>query len=424
MEPSTIETIKLNSKWHPLFNSPDRYYVLTGGRGSGKSFAISYFALALISTESNHRVAVYRVTMTSAAVSIMQDMKDMVKMFPNKDELEVKQNQITNTRTGSYIFFKGAKASDLTHTAALKGLSNCTTFILDEGEELTRQQDWDKINDTFRLKHPQVRMIISLNPATKEHWIYNHFFTNNGWSEGQNGSHNNVTYIHTSYLDNLDNLGEDKILEWERAKEDRPDYYNHVILGGWRDRAEGVILTRWEKGEYPKRWELPNIPVQGFDFGFDHPSALVETCIDDLNKKIYVKLLYYKSHATEDDWLSAIKRNNPNNYVVVCDSAAPQHIKGMKLKGRGLKLASADKGPDSVLRGLDILNSYTLIIDPGSVELIRELNNYTWKTDTTGNTVEKPNKHMDDAIDAMRYAVFYQKQQRHTRVTNSRKPYY
>jgi phage terminase large subunit len=38
-----MNKLNLNKKYQALFNSDSRYYVITGGRGSGKSFATNTF---------------------------------------------------------------------------------------------------------------------------------------------------------------------------------------------------------------------------------------------------------------------------------------------------------------------------------------------------------------------------------------------
>ena len=156
--------VTLNEKWNSLFTSRDNYFVLTGGRGSGKSFSLSFFALSLIGSSPGHRVAVYRATMVASRDSIMQDMKDLVPKFPNAEEYEVMDTKIVNTRTGSEIFFKGIQTSRKDYTAAVKGLSNCTTFILDEAEEMNDEDLWDKIDDTFRTITHQLRLNSFIEP--------------------------------------------------------------------------------------------------------------------------------------------------------------------------------------------------------------------------------------------------------------------
>ena len=64
----------------------------------------------------------------------------------------------------------------------------------------------------------------------------------------------------------------------------------------------------------------------------------------------------------------------------------------------------AVKGQGSITHGISILQDYDLIVDPESLELIKELNNYCW-LERKSNTPADNHNH---AIDAIRYAVTYQ----------------
>ena len=62
--------LNLNEKYNPLFQSDARYFIITGGRGSGKSFAVTVF-LTLLTMSRNIRVLFTRYTMVSAHLSII-----------------------------------------------------------------------------------------------------------------------------------------------------------------------------------------------------------------------------------------------------------------------------------------------------------------------------------------------------------------
>ena len=55
--------IQLSPKYIPVFKEKSRYYVVTGGRGSGKSFGINVFLLNL-TYEKGHKVLFTRYTLT------------------------------------------------------------------------------------------------------------------------------------------------------------------------------------------------------------------------------------------------------------------------------------------------------------------------------------------------------------------------
>ena len=68
----------LNSKYKPLFDDKTRYYILTGGRASGKSYAINYLALFL-TFEKGQNVLFTRYTMTSTKTSIIPDFRKSIE---------------------------------------------------------------------------------------------------------------------------------------------------------------------------------------------------------------------------------------------------------------------------------------------------------------------------------------------------------
>jgi phage terminase large subunit len=386
---------KHKKNWNKLGNQT-RYFVITGGRGSGKSFEVGRFT-SLLSFEVGHRILFTRQTMTSAHLSIIPEFKEKIELLNLNGNFEIRKSEILNTQSGSEIIFRGIKTSSGDQTANLKSLQGVTTWIVDEAEELTDENTFDKINLSVRKKGVQNRIILILNPSTKESWIYKKFFEEKGVSEGFNGIKDDVTYIHTTYLDNIDNLDNSFINEVERIKQNNPTKYKHQILGGWLDKAEGVIFTNWSIGKF----ENVGTSVFGQDFGFSNdPTTLVETSIDKANKKIYCKLHYYKTHLTTSDILQ-LNTNYANRNLIVADSAEPRLIAELQTK---LNIVGAVKGPDSVIYGISLLQDYELIIDPESIEMIKELNNYCWLERKSKTPIDMYNH----CLDALRYAVSYQ----------------
>jgi phage terminase large subunit len=162
--------------WNNLGNDT-RYFVITGGRGSGKSFEVGRFT-SLLSFESNHKVLFTRQTMTSAHLSIIPEFQQKIELLELEPLFDVNRGEIRNKKSGSLIMFKGLKTSSGDQTANLKSLQGVTTWVLDEAEELIDESTFDKINLSIRQKGVQNRIILILNPATKEHWIYKRFFEN------------------------------------------------------------------------------------------------------------------------------------------------------------------------------------------------------------------------------------------------------
>jgi len=387
--------IKINEKYLVLDND-SRYYICTGGRGSGKSFSIGLL-LCLLTVEPNHVILFTRYTLRSAGISIIPEFLEKIELLGWQDRFHITKDEIINKQSGSRILFRGIKTSSGDQTANLKSLQGVTTWVLDEAEELTDEETFDKIDLSVRAKGIQNRVILIMNPSTKEHWIYNRFFEVRGIQEGSNVTKGDTTYIHTTYLDNLDNLSESYINQIENIRTRRPEKFKHQILGGWLDKAEGVIFSNWTIGKF----EQAAPSVYGQDFGFSaDPTTLVETSIDKANKKIYIKLHYYKQALTTSQ-IAELNKRFAGSSLIVADSAEPRLISELSVSNN---IVPTIKGQGSVTYGIALLQDFDLIIDEGSTDLIKELNNYCWLEKKSSTPVDKYNH----AIDALRYAVSYQ----------------
>jgi phage terminase large subunit len=380
--------IKLNSKYEPLFLNDTRFFLITGGRGSAKSFGVGTF-INLLSFEQGHTILFTRQTMTSAHLSIIPEFQEKIDLMELNNFFAVTKTEIINKKSGSKIIFKGIKTSSGDQTANLKSLQGVTTWILDEAEELTDEITFDKINLSIRQKGKQNRVILILNPATKEHWIYKRFFEDAGVQEGFNGIKDDVTYIHTNYLDNLEHLDKSFINEVERVKKNNPLKYQHTILGGWLNRAEGIIYTNWQLGEFIDT----GFNFFGQDYGFSiDPTTLVKCSIDKTNKIIYVKEFLYQSGLTTSQ-IADINLTYCGKTLIIADSAEPRLISELKSKGCNIKGISKPKITDRIAQ----LQDYKIIVEHESKNIVKELNNYVWHDKKSETPIDNYN-HILDAI--------------------------
>ena len=382
--------------WDNLANDT-RFFVITGGRGSGKSFEVGRFA-SLLSFEPKHKILFTRQTMTSAHLSIIPEFQEKIDLLELIPFFEIKKNEITNIFSKSQIIFKGLKTSSGDQTANLKSLQGVTTWILDEAEELTDEATFDKINLSIRQRGVHNRVILILNPSTKEHWVYKRFFENNGVQEGFTGIKNNVTYIHSTYLDNIENLDESFLDEVDVIKSTNPKKYKHIILGGWLDKAEGVVFENWRLGSF----NPDNLQTSfGQDFGFSvDPTTLIEVAIDRKKKRIYLKEHLYKSKLKTSE-IAHINKSICGNKLIVADSDEPRLIS--ELQSLGCNIIGAEKGVGSIGLGIALMQDYELIVEENSINLIKELNNFIYADKKSALYVETYN-HL---IDPARYNITY-----------------
>ena len=389
-----MQKLNLNPKYQSLFQTKDRYVVITGGRGSGKSFAVTVF-LALLTYEKDNRILFTRYTMTSASMSIIPEFVEKLNLMGVIENFEVTKYEIKNKVTGSSIYFSGIKTASGDQTAKLKSISGVNTFVLDEAEELMEEDNFDKIDYSIRSKMSSNRVLLILNPTTKEHWVYQRFFQNRGIADGFNGSKSGVTYIHTTYLDNEEHLSESFVNQVKEMKARRPQKYEHQIMGGWLQKAEGVVFEDWQIGQFNR--EIP-ISCFGLDIGFARDeSVLTEVAVDKPRKIIWVKEHFYRKGLVTSNIYDLCLRYAGKRLIVV-DSSEPRLI--AELNSRGLNCTATVKKKGSIVTGIALMQDYNINLD--GENLVKEFNNYVW--DIRG---VKPRDAYNHGVDAMRYAVEY-----------------
>ena len=385
----------LNKKYHPLFESDARYFIITGGRGSGKSFAATVF-LTLLTMTKGIRILFTRFTMTSAHLSIIPEFLEKIGLLGFDEVFSINKAEVLNTSNQSDILFRGIRTSAGNQTASLKSLQGISTWVLDEAEELVDENIFDTIDLSIREKDIQNRIILILNPVTKEHWIYDRFFESKGVEGGFNGVKDNVCYIHSTYLDNKDNLSKSFLERIKTIKHTNIKKYTHKILGGWLDKAEGVVFDNWSIGEF----NPDNLQTScGMDFGFSiDPDSLTEVAIDKKHKKIYLKEHIYRNGLKSQE-LAQIVLDKVADKLIIADSAEPRLI--ADLKHLGVNIKPVKKG--TIESGITRMQDYHLVVTPESTNIAKELNNYVY--------ADKGSKLYHDSfnhsIDGIRYNIIY-----------------
>ena len=153
--------LKIDNKFLIWDKVDSRYFILTGGRGSGKSFAINTMLL-LLTQEAGHTILFTRYTLRSANISIIPEFKEKIDLLNLNHLFHITKDEIINKGSGSKILFRGIKTSSGDQTANLKSLQGITTWVMDEAEELTDETIFDKIDLSVRQKAVDNRIILIL----------------------------------------------------------------------------------------------------------------------------------------------------------------------------------------------------------------------------------------------------------------------
>ena len=278
-------------------------------------------------------------------------------------------------------------------TAKGKGLAKVTHAIIDEATELPSEEEFIKMIDTFRTKGSERKIFVVFNPTSKLHWIHKRWFIDGQPNPKWLLDHE---FIHTTYQHNIQNLDPTKVAEWERMKDIDPEYYEHHVLGMWRDAYLGRIYSNWNFSYDPP---ADAETFYGLDFGFSSdPTAVIE--VKKKDNRIWIREILYKTGLTNDEIVSVLmSRGLDERSLIIADSSEPKSIE--ELRRAGLKrIQGAVKGPGSVINGIKRVASMEVFCDPKSQNLIDEYNSYIWKVDK--DVPEDRNNHI---LDALRYAL-------------------
>jgi len=379
----------------PMFHSDKTYYLISGGRGSGKSTQAAAYFLIKLMDDDFFRGVVARYTQKSIKSSIYRDILDLAEAWGLKGYLKIEGDEILNKYNGNMILTHAMKLADGTMQAKGKGLAKVTHLLIDEATELPSEEEFIKLNDSFRTKDSERKIFILFNPTTKRHWIHQRWYQDGLPNPKWKADHE---FIHTTYHINQEHLDPKKIDEWERMKDLDMEYYNHHILGLWQDGVVGRIFTNWQIDKAPDGLDV----TYGLDFGFASDPAALVRCHKH-NGKLWLEQLVYETGLTNEDLHQRMQRLGiPRNAQIIADSAEPKSIE--ELKRKGWNIQPAYKGPDSIRIGIDKIKQFEVFIDPASDDIRKEYELYCWREGT-----DKPIDSNNHAIDAIRYALSKEK---------------
>lgn len=390
--------VEINEVYKPLYTSKKRYFFVTGGRGSLKSTTVHDF-ITRLTYEKGHGILFTRYTMTSAEKSIIPEFLTVAERNGSIKDFHITSTKITNKVTGSFIMFSGIKTSSGDQTANLKSIAGITTWVIDEGEDFKDEKVFDDIDNSVRSINAQNRVIWIQNPSTKEHFIYKRWIEDSNTQidvEGFNvsvSSLDEVEHIHTTYHIAKKFLSQSFLDKAERTKEKSTKDYYHTYIGGWLEKAEGVIYEKWIEGEFDD--SLPY--CYGLDFGYDDPNSLVKVAINRNLKKIHLEECYFKSGDGFEQLYDSLDSIVGKQDLIVGDNEAKTLI--YSLYDKGLNIVSCRNKKPKI--HIVIIQGYTLVVTKDSHNLKKALNNYAWHDSRSGT----PKHDWSDLCDAFRYGV-------------------
>ena len=240
---------KINEKHKLLYTSTKRYVYEKGGRGSGKSYAISDYALRL-TYDTNRVVLFLRYTMVAASISIVPEFESQMEQQECSHDFHISGSEITNKKTGSKIIFKGVKTSSLNQTANLKSIQGLTDVIYDEFEEHPDQESFDKLDESIRSIVASNKLVLVSNALHKQSWQHKQFFQPDGLYYSM------TDRILTTWRDNKENLSESWHQKRKLVKEKNLKKYLRDFEGEDYEDIEGAL---WNYGIIHRVSEIPKM---------------------------------------------------------------------------------------------------------------------------------------------------------------------
>jgi phage terminase large subunit len=361
-------------------------YVLEGGSRSSKTHSIIQFWIMWAQRNSGRskRVVVARLKGTWLAGTVYKDFIDILKGYGIYDrKCENKTNKIY-TLYGTEFWFVGLDDPQKIH-----GMQT-DAFWINEAVEASKDS-YDQL-----MQRCKGFAILDYNPSEEEHWIYDSICKRaKSW------------YSHSTMLDNIliPKNAKEQILSYEPTDENYTngtvDKRKWLIYGlGKRAKIEGLVFE-----DYTIVKEIPSMAVQyqGLDFGYTNDvSALEDVGIWKGENSLYLNELFYRTRMSSKDIIDELKVVN-NKKKIWSESADPRLVNEIHVAG--FNIHAVQKYQGSVKAGIDKMKSMKIHVTESSLNIIKELKNYTYQQDKNGVWLNEPIDDWNHAIDGSRYVV-------------------
>lgn len=399
--PSEIN-IQIPEKFMPFMSDWDYpEYLLIGGYGSGKSYAVAVKLILKCLSEKRKILVVRNVfdTMRDSCYSLFRDILSRMGLL--EDNLKHGGVQAVTSpmqirfSNGSLITFRGMDKPE-----KLKSLHGVSIVWIEEATEIT-YDGYKELVGRVREKEASNHFILSCNPVGKENWIYQHYFKALD-DEGKEHVRldeeklyekgtivkNKVYYLHSVPTDNPF-IPESYIRRLDEMKEYDPYLYDVARLGKFGTVGTRV-LPQFEVAEDAKEFVNAVRAIErqykfiGLDFGFETSyNALVKCAVDDKNKWLYIYDEIYLNHVTDDKFANLPEMQELKDELITADSAEPKTIS--YYRQMGYKMRPCKKFVGSRLANTRKMKRFKRIIcSPKCKNTIRELRDLTYKKDAKG----------------------------------------
>lgn len=412
--------IDVNPLYAPVFTTKCRYIHQWGGRGRGAShFATDYFLFRL-TQKKYFRGVMLRATMAQIKKSLWIALAKRIKTaidagYILEDDLKINlsEHTVTYSPTGNTIICHGFRKTTTAAAADLKGIEGATHAIVEEAEDVY-EQDFRELSSSLRTTEVKnIQIFVLFNPPGKNHWLMKTYYDlipslkYPGWYNAtQKAGTDELLSIHSTYLDNLANLNEGNVKEYQNYgnKEHHtynPDYYCRSVLGLVSEGKMGRIFVKVKRIRRDLYDELPYEEFAGLDFGFNAPTAVSKHKYH--NGKLFSRQAVYQRELEDSELAREMKKADiTRDMKVYADPAQPQSIRA--LQRMGFNILPTVKGADSIEFGYRELLNVTWYVTDDSTDFWEELEEHIWSLDADKKPTDVPEDDWNHLIDSARYA--------------------
>lgn len=366
-------------EWNKEAYYSKRYRVIAnqGSTRSGKTYSIDQLLALLIAHNEVKSISIVSPSLPHLKRGARRDFLQILEDAGiYSDEQFNKTDNVYHFPNGSYVEFFGVD-----EPGKVRGPGRDILFV-NEANLIPFP-----VYKQLALRTKEV-IFIDFNPVDEMNWVYD-----------VADAPGNLL-IHSTYLNNPF-LPKEQVQEIESLR--LADENMWQVFGlGMRGKTSELVYTHWKTvEELPMRGEL----FMGCDFGYNVPSSLV--LCEYFEGSIYAKELLYERRLTTNDLVEKfIECGVSKTIEIYCDCAEPKTIE--ELVRAGYNAREADK---DVTEGIRKVKSMPLYITNDSVNMLKEMKGYKWRTDASGKPIkdkdkDEPVKFNDHSMDALRYAVF------------------
>lgn len=361
-----------------------RIKVIRGGQGAGKTISILILLINHASSKANKEILIVSEELTKMRLTVIKDFVKVMQLAEIYQESHFLAGTLYRFKNGSFIKFIGLDKEDIG-----KGL-RCDIAYFNEVNKIdfeSYRQVASRANKIFCDYNPDAEFFIDKEVIGRD----------------------DCDFLQLTYADNelLDDNERKEILSY-KEKGYNPDgtILNEYWANLWNvyglgniGSLRGVVFSNWtDIDQLPHEAKLLGY---GADWGFTNDPTTLIGIYQWNGQYIFDEIIYQKGLVNSEIANLFKSKSVTMSHYIYADSAEPKTIQD--IANYGFRIKGAEKGKDSVMFGISLMQEQKFLVTKQSTNLIKELRSYIWDTDRSGKQINKPIDAFNHCIDAIRY---------------------